>query len=562
MKKILFLLVSLILIFFLGKNLLPSNKAFDYHDSSQPARVQQFVFDLRNGQIPPRIAPDFSFKLGFPVFNYYAPTAYWITSFINILGIDPINAIKISFLLALFVAFIGTYLLGNELIGYPAGLIAGALLAASPWSAVQIFIRGDLAEAWFIALFPLTLYLLKKNAEKNSRLLFVVTVLIVSSLLTVHNILSLISSGLIVIYVLIVKRSWKKNLLTIFLGLLLSAYFLVPALTEIKNTHAIDIASHTNYYDSFLCLGQLWTGAWGYGGSVAGCTGDGMSFMLGKLMIIMAISGTIIGFINYKKIRNKFIFIFLVALSSLSAFMTVYQSNFIWIIGKPILKLFQFPWRFSDIAIIGLATLAGYNLFATKKIYIKILLVILVIFNIFYNAKFFTKYPIPLSKFTQDVLSTDYIDRSVAYKVAEYLPKTVDYKDWLKFEPQKDVPYKTDPYVMTGPVFSNSRLPVEIVRDAAFDKEANTLMSGQYLINIHYLPYWKIYLNGKAFEPKKFDSLGRPILDLKSPTMVKVTYQQTPIESFADFISLLTIMALIGLSSSKSIWKKKTILNL
>jgi len=169
MKKIVVLITLLVLIFTIGKNLLPSNKAFDYHDSTLPARVKEFTLNLKSGQIPPRIAPNFSFNLGYPVFNYYAPTAYRITSGINLLGFDPINSIKISFLITIIIAFLGMYLLANELVSYPAGIIAGTLLASSPWMATQIFIRGDLAEAWFIALFPLTMYLLKKNSDNNGK---------------------------------------------------------------------------------------------------------------------------------------------------------------------------------------------------------------------------------------------------------------------------------------------------------------------------------------------------------------------------------------------------------
>ncbi len=120
MKKVFLAIITFVIILFLGKNLLPSKFGFDYHDSTQPARIREFTFNLKSGQIPPRIASGFSFNLGYPVFNYYAPTAYWITSGINLLGIDPINSLKISFLITVVIAFLGMYLLANELIGYPA----------------------------------------------------------------------------------------------------------------------------------------------------------------------------------------------------------------------------------------------------------------------------------------------------------------------------------------------------------------------------------------------------------------------------------------------------------
>ena len=87
MKKIVFVIVLLLIIFFLGRNLNPfSSTMFTFHDSTQPARVQQFVLNLKTLKIPPRIAPDFSFKLGFPVFNFYAHFSYWLTVLINLTG--------------------------------------------------------------------------------------------------------------------------------------------------------------------------------------------------------------------------------------------------------------------------------------------------------------------------------------------------------------------------------------------------------------------------------------------------------------------------------------------
>src|SRR3989338_7158764 len=114
MKRIIFTIVLLLIIFFLGRNLNPfTSNMFTFHDESQPARVQQFTLNLTNFKIPPRIAPDFSFKLGFPVFNYYSPFSYWVTSAINLLGIAVAPALKISFLLTIIIGFIFMFKFAN-----------------------------------------------------------------------------------------------------------------------------------------------------------------------------------------------------------------------------------------------------------------------------------------------------------------------------------------------------------------------------------------------------------------------------------------------------------------
>ena len=155
MKRIAFIITLLFIVIFLGRSLNPfSSKMFTFHDETQAARVQQFVLNIKNLQIPPRIAPDFSFKLGYPIFNYYSPFPYWITSILHLTGISVINSLKISFLLAIVVGFVSMFLLLRLFFNFYPSLLAATLYVSSPWLAVEIFIRGNLAETWFIALLP------------------------------------------------------------------------------------------------------------------------------------------------------------------------------------------------------------------------------------------------------------------------------------------------------------------------------------------------------------------------------------------------------------------------
>ncbi|PJC31866.1 hypothetical protein CO049_03740, partial [Candidatus Roizmanbacteria bacterium CG_4_9_14_0_2_um_filter_36_12] len=170
MRRFLLILTFIFIIFFLGRSLNPfNNKMFTFHDETQAARINQFVLNLNNLKIPPRIAPDFSFKLGFPVFNYYAPFPYWLTSSFHLVGISIINSLKISFLLAIILSFISMYLFTSQFFGFFPSLLSGALYVSSPWLAVEIFIRGNLAETWFIALLPLAFWAVYINQKNKSR---------------------------------------------------------------------------------------------------------------------------------------------------------------------------------------------------------------------------------------------------------------------------------------------------------------------------------------------------------------------------------------------------------
>ena len=90
------------ILFTLSKLLNPLDpRMFNFHDDTQAARIQQMALSIKSLHIPPRLAPEFSHNLGFPVFNFYAPTAYWITTGLHLVGFSIPMALKLSFFLTI-----------------------------------------------------------------------------------------------------------------------------------------------------------------------------------------------------------------------------------------------------------------------------------------------------------------------------------------------------------------------------------------------------------------------------------------------------------------------------
>jgi len=265
-KKILIFCFAFIAVFFFfGRELNPLDPhLFSFHDNTQAARLQEFALNLKNGIIPPRLAPNFSFQHGFPVFNFYAPFTYWVGWLFQVVGLTSALSLKTVLFLGLFVSFIGFFLFASLFFGFWGGLLGASIYSSSLWMAVEIFVRGNIGEIWFMALFPLSLYLLKKNDSNKNGFFFAITCICLSFLFTVHNVLSLVSVIFIVFFSLLLTHK-KKALLSIVIGLLLASYFLVPALLENKLTYATEIASKTKYSDHFLCAWQLWKAdRWSY----------------------------------------------------------------------------------------------------------------------------------------------------------------------------------------------------------------------------------------------------------------------------------------------------------
>lgn len=537
---LIFCVVLLLIPLTFGKIFLPSQTMFDFHDSSQAPRVAEFGYNLKTLHIPPRIAPHWSFELGFPVFTYYAPFSYWLTTFISFIFSIP-NSIKLSFLLAILVAFSGMFLLIKKQLNTPAALLGAAFYASSPYLAVETLIRGNLGEIWYLALLPWAFYAVIRLSDSPSiyRLLFAACTL--SFLFSVHNVLSLVSIPLFTLLMLLLpQKRWTMGSLIMSVGL--SAYFFVPALIELPLTHAREIAKNTYYADHFLCLSQLWYSAWGYGGSVAGCTQDGMSFMLGKIQIILGVIGIIIFFavsINKKKIDIVPLFIFIVALAA--TFLTTYSSAKVWEVFAPILSLFQFPWRLLIFSLFGISFFAAYSIYLFPKKVNIFLVAVCIVYAFFNGSKFFQKIQMPIESYQKEYLSDAYVKTRVAYKIPEYLPQSVDYKYWLKYEPNAQNTQYIDQTLMkeefVHPLFPGSY----IEKNTPYFKSAS-LTPGVYTVNIHNFPNWKVQLDGRTLTKYTYDRLGRPMLILSHPSKLEVVYKQTLVQQLSNAITAISLM--------------------
>ena len=548
MNKTLIFCISLIAVFFfLGRDLNPFDPhLFTFHDNTQAARLQEFALNLKSGIIPPRLAPNFSFQHGFPVFNFYAPFAYWVGSFFKLLGISSVLSLKLLIFLGLFSSFVTFFLFSSLFFGFWGGLLGASIYSSSLWMAVEIFVRGNIGEIWFMALLPLGLYLLKKSDLENKSYLFLISSVGLSFLFTVHNVLSLVSVLFVFLFSLLLKNK-KKAFLSILFGLLLASYFLIPALLENKLTYANEIAIKTKYSDHFLCSWQLWKAIrWSYGGSGIGCINDDMSFQIGKIHILLAGFG--VGIFLFQQIKNKrkenlSLPLFVLSTTLLLAFLTIDTAKPIWDLFSPFVAVFQYPWRFLSFILFGVAYFASYISHIAKNEKLRIIISIILSLGVLYSSsKFFSKpWKYSSDEYRSMFLTNKYIEQKAAYEIPEYFPRSGKYKTWRTFDTSE---------------VGFGELPLKYKINSPFHKEIE--VSGTSLtLPIHYFPFWEIRINGTTINPTHFDSLGRPVLSsLPTHSIVVVRYNETPIEQAGNGMTLVTAGALLVLCFNKKIWKK------
>ena len=230
-------------------------------------RAAELGHTLRAGDFYPRWAPDFYFGYGYPIFNYYAPLTYYLANLFDLLpGVDIVGGVKAVFVLGLLVASLGAYLLGRELFGPAAGVLAAASFVFAPYVVfIDPHARGDLAEHFAICLLPLVfLFFHRLMSGVGGRGALLGSVLTLAALVFSHNLMGLVSAVLLLVYWVweVVfgtgrgRAGWGG--LAFVLAAAIIAFFWFPALLE-SGAVKLEVVGpgHFDFRENFLSLGEL-----------------------------------------------------------------------------------------------------------------------------------------------------------------------------------------------------------------------------------------------------------------------------------------------------------------
>ncbi len=565
-KIILPIIIVLVLSFWAIRPLL-SPGLFPVHDDTQVQRVFEMTKSLNAGMFPVRWSMDLGFGFGYPIFNFYAPLAYYSGSFFNLLGFNVLISAKLMMGLGILLSGIFMYLLGKELFGKAAGVVAALFYVYAPYHAVDIYVRGDVAEFWAYAFIPLAFYGVIKTYKENNFKNAAIGALGFAGIILSHNLTAMMVSPFLLLLILVLfLASFKKEKKVSFnpfwvliFGALISCFYWLPALSEMKYTNVLSQIGQGgfSYWDNFVCPGQLWTSPWGFGGSVPGCN-DGLSFMIGKLHIILSFASAVSAFIlllikKFRKDSENFYIILLLFLGFVfSAVLTLQISKPLWDSIR-LMAFFQFPWRFLVMASFFSSLLAGssvwfFRFFPFKK-YASYLdfgvATVLLAFLIFVSSKYFITSPIlpTASGEYSGIYSENSGKYTTKYAISwfasnlthEYMPS-----DFLVPENPSQIS-NGKVIVKKGNVNIKNitRTPVKY----AFTAESKNLSS--IVIPVAYFPFWSAYIDGNIYKLSVLDN-GVGIKVSPGIHQIQLKYSQTPVELLSDLISVAGIAALIA----------------
>ncbi len=370
------LAVSLLAIYtFLSRSGLPQVTDAELHIY----RLAELSRLFRAGEFFPRWAPNFYYGYGYPIFNYYAPLTYYLglgIDFMPVLG--PVAAVKGLFIIGLLGAGLGIYGYVRDIWGRAAGVVAAATYVYSPYMVyIDPQARGDLAEAFSFAVFPMALWAMDRLRRQPNSWNWIASSTLIAALILTHNLMAMVFVGLLLSWAIwqeivrgAARSTGERNgrlgrilRIRLFLALLAgigmaAVFWLVVALEQdaVNLSSLIGDGGHFDYRNHFLTIKELLSGSllldWG-------ASEPEYVMNLGIGQWLLAVLGVITIISGRARSRNQALYYIIAGLLLLSLMLSL--STPIWN-SIPLFPFLQFPWRFLGPLAAIIAILAGVGI--------------------------------------------------------------------------------------------------------------------------------------------------------------------------------------------------------
>ncbi|MBI5123505.1 hypothetical protein HZA75_06630 [Candidatus Roizmanbacteria bacterium] len=462
-------------------------------------RFSAFFQAVKDGQLPVRFLQQLNFGYGYPVPTFLYPGFMYFGTLIHIFKIGFVDTIKVVLGLSLVGAAIFVYFWLEKVFKDRIGAVVGA--AASfyvPYHLYDVYTRGSVGEVFAFTWVAFILWMIER---KNIFLISVGIFLLIIA----HNTMALLFLPLLFIYALLRKVLQLKQLIFCFiLGVLLSSFFIIPAVFELPFTQfsQTTIANPVNYFVKYSLIGH------------------GVSF-------IFLVSILLFFFKRKQAGENPLVILFLI-ITFLAAFLSTSWSTFIWKIIPS--SFIQFPFRFLSYLIITVAFLAAFIVSKMKDKFKKIALTAAILILLLISA-----YPYGSPKDFTDKGEGFYFTNEATTTVRdEYLPV------WAKQKHTQRAANKVEIIkgegVVQDIVYNNKKIVFTL------NAEDNVRVK----INTIYWPGWKVFVDNNEVSVSSNNQEG--IMEFgagKGIHQISVRFSETPLRIFSDIVSLLTFIILV-----------------
>jgi hypothetical protein len=199
----------------------------------------------------------------FDLFRGSGSLPYVVAEGFRWLGMGAPQAVMASYATSFLVAAWAMYRWTRDWLGQEAALLAATLYTYLPYHLMVVFVRGDLSEAWVLALLPVMFWAAHGLCSKRRRGASLLLTLLALALLCSTNLgLALLALPVLVGYV------WMGGSVGSPWGVV-STLASIVVVTVLARTWAANYASPIAFEDHFPHLFQFLSPAWNAGGQVS-----------------------------------------------------------------------------------------------------------------------------------------------------------------------------------------------------------------------------------------------------------------------------------------------------
>lgn len=496
-----------------GKGFIPTHDG-EYHI----IRFWQFFNMLSSGYLFPRWAPDLNSGYGIPLFIFHYPFPNYVGAIFYFLGVSFVDSFKLVLASGYMLAALACFLWLKKIFSPFAATVGAVVFSTIPYWFVDIYVRGSVGEVWAIAWFFITLAAIE---YKNALIISLAAALLVLS----HNIMAMLLIPTIIFYLFIRNRSqWW----TVLAGLLLSAYFWLPALAERGYMTGLN---SVNYKDHFPLLAQLLIPSWGTGFSVRELTSDEMSYQIGVVPLVIFL----LAFLTAKSHRPLRALAWLFCFLGITGlFLMLEASTPVWE-AFGVLQLLQYPWRLLVFVLPATAFFTAWVVSKAHRWAAGVLCVAALAFSLPYMR------PVVYAPRTDNY----YLTRPEFTDGTSSLGNTFStvWTGWKQIRPKEKI------QVVSG----EAGISELHLRPLRYSFQVDAPVASAIVVNTLYYPGWTVKVDG-THVPIDYQKEGIIEFSLEPGTHhVEVRFEKTPIRIFANALSVigLAILAILGYTSKK-----------
>lgn len=341
-------------------------------------RLYNLDLALRAGHWDVRWLADEGFGYGFPVLNFYAPLGYYAGLVFRWLGAGYVTALELTLAAGLVLAAAAMYLFVRSLLGPWSGALAAVAYTWAPYHLTNTWVRGALAEQLAFVWIPLLLWAMLMAAQSGGRLRWTAALgggLALAGLVITHNLSVLLAAPVATAWGVFLLATEAKGqrlallralLLMALLGVLLSAFYWLPAIVELPEVLTGQAPDDTALWRSMMARpAYLVSRTWAQRYTIL--DQPEVLHPLGMAQGLLALVGLAMGLVQRKRLprRPRLALPLWTALLVFALFMQSEWSQPVW--RLPGLMMLQFPWRWQVASAVATALLTAYAVWPVER---------------------------------------------------------------------------------------------------------------------------------------------------------------------------------------------------